>query len=255
MITEDSLIYLFLDARRNYMVNVGQGTFHTDKGTMDLKQLVGKPWGTAVETNLGVKYFALKPTLHDLCMRVSRQTQIIYPKDGAQILVKSGIGPDSRIIECGGGSAAMTTLMAHFIGPKGRIFVYERDEKFMKNAAKNLTRYGLIDRVEFKNREITPEAEFDETEIDFCMLDSGSPWDLIPAAHKALKGGHRLATICPNAEQMNKFAVTLEEMNYVCVECMELIVREWLARKTKGTRPVQHMASHTGFLVFGTKTV
>ena len=86
------------------------------------------------------------------------------------------------------------------------------------------------------------------------MIDIGSPWELIDAANKSLKGGARLASICPTYEQLTKTVFSLEEKGFVNIETMEVLVRKILVRRGK-TRPEQRMPSHTGWLVFGTKTL
>ena len=84
------------------------------------------------------------------------------------------------------------------------------------------------------------------------MIDIGSQWELIDAAYKSLKGGCRLATICPTFEQLSRTVFTLEDKGFINIESMEILVRRILVRRGK-SRPEQRMPSHTGFLVFATK--
>ena len=183
-------------------------------------------------------------------MKVKRQTQILYPKDIGMILTKAHIFPGAKVIESGVGSGALTTALANFIRPDGRVYSYERSEEFLKNAKKNLEKNGLAPWVEFNHCEVTDE--FQQKDADFVMIDIGSPWQLIDAAYKSLKGGCRLATICPTFEQLTKTVFTLEEKSFINIETMEILVRKILVRRGK-TRPEQRMPSHTGWLVFATK--
>jgi len=130
------------------------------------------------------------------------------------------------------------------------VYSYERNEEFLKNAKKNLEKNGLDKYVEFNHLEVTDD--FPQKEVDFVMIDIGSPWDLIDAARKSLKGGHRLATICPTFEQLTRTVFTLEEKGFINIETMEILLRRILVRRGK-TRPEQRMPSHTGWLVFATK--
>ena len=84
------------------------------------------------------------------------------------------------------------------------------------------------------------------------MIDIGSQWELIDAAYKSLKGGCRLASICPTFEQLTKFVFALEDKGFVNIETMEILLRKILVRRGK-TRPEQRMPCHTGWLVFATK--
>ena len=252
MIKEDSLILLYKDHQRNYLIKVKKGRFHTDKGFIDLEALVNKEYGQAIETNLGEKFYILQPDLYNLVMKVNRKTQIIYPKDIGLILLKSGIYPGARAIECGTGSGSLTTALANFLRPEGCVYSYERRKEFLDNSKKNLEKYGLDKWVVFKEKEIT--QEFDEQNVDFVMIDIGSPWELIDASYKALKPSGRFATICPSFEQLTETVFTLEEKKFVDIETVEILVRRILVRKGK-TRPEQRICSHTGFLVFATKTI
>ncbi|MCK4912820.1 MAG: tRNA (adenine-N1)-methyltransferase [Candidatus Omnitrophica bacterium] len=217
---------------------------------MKISSLIGKRFGEKVETNLGIPFYILRPYLYELIMKVRRKTQIMYPKDIGMILIRGNIFPGAKVIESGIGSGALTTALANFVRPTGRVYSYERNEEFLANAKKNLEKNGLSEWVELKNQEITDE--FDEKEADFIMIDIGSPWDLIDAAYKSLKGGSRLATICPTFEQLTRTVFTLEEKGFINIETMEILLRKILVRRGK-TRPEQRMPSHTGWLVFATK--
>ena len=103
-----------------------------------------------VQTNIGEKFYALKPDLYNLTMKVNRKTQIIYPKEIGTILIRSGIFPGARVLECGCGSGALTTALAHFIGDTGKVYSYERNQEFLENTKKNIEKVGLSKRVEFK---------------------------------------------------------------------------------------------------------
>ncbi|MDD4954960.1 MAG: tRNA (adenine-N1)-methyltransferase [Candidatus Omnitrophica bacterium] len=244
------MVYLYKDERRNYLVKIQGGRLHTDLGFLELKDIIGKEYGEYAETNLKHAFYILRPDLHELVMKIKRKTQILYPKDIGIILTKANIFPGARVIESGAGSGALTTAMANFVRPNGKVYSYDRNEEFLENAKKNIERYGLSEYVEFKLREVTDS--YDESEVDFVMIDIGSQWDLIDAAYKALKGGSRLATICPTFEQLTKTVFALEEKGFINIETEEILVRKILVRRGK-TRPEQRIPSHTGWLVFASK--
>jgi tRNA (adenine57-N1/adenine58-N1)-methyltransferase len=252
MIKQGDLVFLYHDERRNYLIKAGGGRLHTDKGFLDLNALIDKNFGENISTNLEVKFYILKPYLHEMIMKVKRQTQILYPKDIGIILTRAHIFPGARVVESGIGSGALTTALANFVRPNGKVYSYERNEDFLKNAQKNLEKNGLAEWVEFNHQEIT--EEFDQKDVDFVMIDVGSQWTLIDAAYKSLKGGCRLATICPTFEQLTRTVFTLEEKGFINIETVEVLVRRILVRRGK-TRPEQRMPSHTGWLVFATKII
>lgn len=250
MLEENDLIFLYNNDRRNFLLRLKGGRLHTDRGFIENKEIIGKEFGDEIKTNLGETFYILRPFLHELVMKVKRRTQILYPKDIGLILTKTHIYPGARVIECGIGSGALTTAMANFVRPNGKIYSYERNVEFLENAKKNLEKNGLAEWVEFNNQEITDT--FPQNDVDFVMIDIGSQWELIDAARKALKGGCRLATICPTFEQLSKTVFYLEETGFVNIETVEVFVRRILVRRGK-TRPEQQMPSHTGWLVFATK--
>ncbi|MBU2102999.1 MAG: tRNA (adenine-N1)-methyltransferase [Candidatus Omnitrophota bacterium] len=250
MIAQGDLVFVYKDERRNYLIKVQGGQMHTDLGYVDLTQLVGKEYGQAVATNLGHRFYLLRPYLYEMVMKIKRKTQIIYPKDIGTIITRANISPGARVIECGSGSGALTTALANFVRPAGKVYSYDRNQEFSENAKKNIERYGLSEYVDFKVREVIDI--FDEKEVDFVMIDIGSQWDLIDAAYGSLKGGCRLASICPTYEQLTRFVFTLEEKGFTNIESMEVLLRRILVRRGK-TRPEQQMPSHTGWLVFASK--
>ncbi len=252
MIKQGDLIFLYNDEKRNFLLKAEVKTLHTDKGFLKIGSLIGKEFGQKTETNLGFPFYILRPYLYELVMKVRRKTQILYPKDIGMILLRGNIFPGAKVIESGIGSGALTTALANFVRPNGRVYSYERNKEFLENAKKNLEKNGLSEWVELKHQEIT--TEFDEKEADFVMIDIGSPWELIDAAYKSLKGGCRLATICPTFEQLTKTVFSLEEKGFVNIETMEILLRRILVRRGK-TRPEQRMPCHTGWLVFATKII
>jgi len=252
MVQENDLVFLYNNERLNFLVKANKKTLHTNKGFFDISGVIGKKFGEKIETNLGVPFFILRPYLYEMIMKVRRKTQILYPKDIGMIITRANIYPGAKVIESGAGSGALTTALANFVRPTGKVYSYERNKEFLENAKKNLEKNGLIDWVEFKHLEVTDS--FEEKEVDFVMIDIGSPWELIDAAYNSLKGGSRLATICPTFEQLTKTVFTLEEKNFINIETMEILLRRILVRKGK-TRPEQLMPSHTGWLVFATKVL
>ena len=86
------------------------------------------------------------------------------------------------------------------------------------------------------------------------MLDLPSPWDGIPAAARALRGGGRIASLSPTYNQIEKAAGVLESHGFVFMETVEVLVRNIRVAYGK-TRPEERMVSHTGFLTFGRKAL
>jgi tRNA (adenine57-N1/adenine58-N1)-methyltransferase len=252
-ISEGDYVLLCLDPRRTYMVKVEAGkTFHTHKGYVKLDELIGKEFGVAFQSSLGILFTALKPTLEDYIMKSSRKTQITYPKDAALIVMFSGIGPGSRVVESGTGTGALTMTLAHYVKPQGRVYSYELREEFQKNAEKNLKRANLLDFVELKSGDVT--AGIEERDADAVVLDLAVPWLVVPHAYEALKASGTIVSFSPTIDQVVKTTEALKENNFVFIETVECMMRGMQVERGK-TRPHTMMTGHTGYITHARKTL
>jgi tRNA (adenine57-N1/adenine58-N1)-methyltransferase catalytic subunit len=222
--------------------------FETHRGILQHDDLIGKPWGTQVFSHLGSPFFLLQPSLADLLIDLPRTTQILYPKDIGFILVTMGIGHGQKVMEAGTGSGSMTTALAHAVGPNGQVISYEVKQDVQNLARKNLTRFGLDSRVDFKLRDI--EEGFDETDADSFFLDVPNPYDYIEEVRAALKPGGFLCCLIPTFNQVEKTLYALRQNNFAFVEVCEILLRYYQAIPNR-LRPTDRMVAHTGFLIFG----
>jgi tRNA (adenine57-N1/adenine58-N1)-methyltransferase len=252
-INEGDNILLYLDVRRTYMVKVQAGqTFHTHKGYIKFDDLIGKDYGSTFKGSLGIDFTVLKPTLTDYILKSQRNTQIIYAKDAALIVMFSGIGPGSKVVESGTGTGALTTALAHYVQPTGRIYSYDIREEGQKTAEKNLKRCGLIDFVELKLKDVV--TGIDEREVDAVVLDLAVPWLVVPQAYEALKPSGTIVSFSPTIDQVVKTVEVLREYNFVCIETFECIMRGMQIERGK-TRPQTLMTGHTGYITHARKVM
>jgi tRNA (adenine57-N1/adenine58-N1)-methyltransferase len=250
-ITDGDLIILYLDVRKTYMIKVEAGkTFHTHKGYVKFDDLIGNDYGAVYKSSLNISFTVLKPQLADFILKSSRNTQIIYAKDAALIAMYSGIGPGSRVVESGTGTGALTTAIAHYIKPNGKVYTYDIREESQKTAIKNLTRTGHIEYVESKLKDVTLGIE--EKDVDAVILDLAIPWLVIPHAYEALKPSGTIVSFSPTIDQVIKTVETLREHNFVCIETFECIMRGMQIERGK-TRPQTLMTGHTGYITHARK--
>jgi tRNA (adenine57-N1/adenine58-N1)-methyltransferase len=253
LITDGDYVLIYLDSRRTYMIKIEAGkTFHTHKGYLKLDEIIGKEYGEPIKSSLGVTFTTLKPILTDYIMKSGRNTQIVYPKDAALIVMFSGIGPGSRIVESGTGTGALTTALAHYVGSTGKVYTYELRSEFQKNAAKNLQRSKLIDNVELKSGDITMGIE--EQDLDAIILDLAVPWLVIPHAFKALKPSGVLVSFSPTIDQVVRTTEALRENGFVFIETVECMMRTMQVERGK-TRPQTLMTGHTGYITHARKII
>ena len=252
-IADGDYVLIYLDSRRTYMLKVESNkTFHTHKGYLKFDDLIGKEYGEPIKSSLGITFTTLKPNLTDYIMKSGRNTQIVYPKDAALIVMFSGIGPGNRVFESGTGTGALTTALAHYVGPTGKVYTYELRPEFQKNAAKNIQRAKLSSNVEMKSGDVTMGIE--ERDLDAAILDLAVPWLVIPHIYQALKPSGAIVSFSPTIDQVVRTTEALRENGFVFIETIECLMRTMQVERGK-TRPNTMMTGHTGYITHARKII
>ncbi|MCW3981695.1 MAG: tRNA (adenine-N1)-methyltransferase [Candidatus Bathyarchaeota archaeon] len=252
-IREGNNVLLLLNKRRSYLVTAEQGAdFHTHKGYLQFDHLIGREFGTRCVSSLGVEFVALKPALRDYVFKAQRKTQIMYPKDIALMIMYSGIGPGTRVVEAGTGAGALTTALAFYVGPSGRVYSYEIRPEFREIAHKNLRKASLDGVVELKSEDVTKGIA--EKDVDAVVLDLATPWLVATHAYAALKGSGSIVSFSPTIEQVVKTVESLEEAGFVDIGTFECIMRRMQVSRGK-TRPETLMTGHSGYLTYARKAL
>lgn len=252
-IQEGDDVLLYLSRKKTYLVKVERGkTFHTHKGYVQLEELIGKEYGNHLKSSMGTAFVALKPTIRDYIFKMFRRTQITYPKDISLVILFSGVGTGSRVVEAGTGTGALTSALAFYVKPTGRVYSYEVRSEFIETALKNLRRAGLSEYVEVKNRDIT--QGIDEKMVDAVVLDMATPWLVIAHAYSALKGSGSLVSFSPTIDQVVKTVEAMQESGFVGIETIECLIRRMQVERGK-TRPETLMTAHTGYITFARKAI
>ena len=248
---DGDLIQLVGLRHKHFILTLEAGAkFETHRGILQHDDLIGKSWGTQVFSHLGSPFFLLQPSLADLLTNLPRTTQIMYPKDIGFILVTMGVGPGQTVMEAGSGSGSMTTALAYAIGDSGRVISYEVKPDTQNLARKNLNRFGLASRVDFKLRDIA--EGFDETDADSFFLDVPNPYDYIAQVRAALKPGGFLCCLMPTFNQVEKVLQALRQNDFAFIEVCEILLRYFKPEPSR-LRPTDRMVAHTGFLAFARK--
>jgi|ECHhosMinimDraft_1075155.scaffolds.fasta_scaffold00095_17 tRNA (adenine57-N1/adenine58-N1)-methyltransferase len=250
-IEEGDEVLLYVDERRKYLIKVEKGkSFSTDKGTIKLDELIGLRYGSAIKLNQGEGYI-LKPSLIDLYRGGLRPSQVIYPKDIGYMILYSGIGPGSVILEAGTGSGYLTAALAHFVGETGKVYSYDMREDMQSKAEKNLKRLGLRERVELKLGDIREGVP--ENNVDAVFLDMPDPWNAIDAAKRSLKYSGSVLAFVPTIRQVELTYIAMDQSGFIDLRADHLLLTE-IRVKQNATRPKNVGVLHTGYIVFGRKT-
>ncbi len=246
----ETVLFVGEDGKR-VLVQLQRGAqFHTHRGFIRHDDILDRPLGRIVATQLGQVFLVLEPSTHDLIRYIKRSTQIIFPKDAAYIVQRLNLYPGRRVIEAGTGSGGLTLALARAVMPNGRVYSYEERQKMSNLAGRNLQRFGLLDYVDLKVQDVA--AGFAEREVDAVFLDLREPWLHLAAARAALKDGGFFGSLVPTTNQVSDLLRGLEANGFLDLEVQELLLRNYKPLADR-LRPADRMVAHTGFLVFARK--
>jgi tRNA (adenine57-N1/adenine58-N1)-methyltransferase len=245
---QDLVLLLGKDGKR-FIVRLSPGeSLHTHRGFIKHDDIVGQPLGAQLTSHLGHPFYLLRPSLHDLIMNVRRESQIVYPKESGYVLLKMNIMPGSRVIEAGTGSGAMTIALARGVMPSGKVYSYDRRQDMIDVAARNLSRLGVLEFVDFRCRGIA--EGFEEKEVDALFMDVREPQNYVGQVREALAPGSFFGCLVPTTNQVSALLEELERHDFVDLEVSEILLRHYKTVPAR-LRPEDRMVAHTGYLVFG----
>jgi tRNA (adenine57-N1/adenine58-N1)-methyltransferase catalytic subunit len=245
---EGDLVELVGLSHKHFILTLVQGEeFQSHRGVLKHDDIIGKPWGSQINSHMGSPFFLLQPSLADLLREIKRNTQIIYPKEIGYILLRLGITSGSRVGEAGTGSGALTTALAFTVGKEGRVYTYESNQERVNLATKNLKKVGLDSQVEFKLGDM--KDGFAEKDLDAVFLDMNNSYDYIRQVRASLKLGGFFGTILPTSNQVCRMIDALRQEKFAFIDILEISMRFYKAESDR-FRPVDRMVAHTGFLIF-----
>lgn len=246
---EGDLVMLVAEDRKQFIFSLRSGEqFQTHHGILEHDDLIGRDWGSQVQSHMGRPFYLLEPSLRDLLLLIKRRSQIIFPKDIGYILLRLSVGPGKRILEAGTGSGALTLALAWAVGPEGRVLSVDRRPDMQRLARANLTQAGLADRVDFIQGDI--EDPLDLYEVDGVFLDLPDPHVALEPALRPLRQGGTFGAIVPTANQMSELLASMESHGFTDIDVCEILLRFYKTVPAR-LRPADRMVAHTGLLAFG----
>ncbi len=263
MIKSGEFILLYHSSQTKFLIEYTPNSeFNCHKGQIILHENLS--FGEKLITNKGYIFYVLPSTLKDRAMKVKRSHTIVYPKEAPRIIYELGILPGKKIAEIGTGSGAFTMIIAETIGKDGELVTIDISEISHQTAKKNITRLGkenLLDNIKFilcnSAEELSdinnPKISF-ENYFDAVFVDIPTPWEVIPLVNKILKKGYRAGFLSPTVEQVAKTYESLEQNNFVDLDCFEILERK-MKIKTGQSRPVDRMVAHTAYIYFASSTL
>lgn len=229
---------VIIDRKGNWYYHK-KGDFHSLYGIIKEKDLKNG----IIKSNIGKEFIVFDADFSDLFNKIKRGPAIILEKDVGYIIAKTGINPESKILDAGAGCGVLSARLARI---SKNVTAYENNKEFLEIAKNN---FEFLDvKVKLKEKDIYEGIE--EKDLDLITLDLLEPWKVIPHA-KVLKSGGYLVVYVPSITQVSKFVESLDK-DFILEEVIELVKRDWYVEGLK-VRPKSRMIGHTGFLVFARK--
>ena len=252
-IKQNSSVLFYFNNSKKWLVKISKKeSLHTHIGVIKHVDAIGKEYGSRLVTNKEKYVYLLKPTMYDYVMKIQHGTQIVYPKDLGYIVARAGIGSGQKILEIGTGSGSLTSFVANIVKPRGHVFTFDVDEKFMQIAEKNILKAGVSKYVTQHNLDLKTAKKMPLADMDVALIDLGDPWTVIPQVRKMLKGSGCIFAICPTMNQLEKLTSSLVENEFTDIESTEHILRTIEAREGKTRHSFQGIG-HTTYLCFARK--
>lgn len=250
-ISEGDIVCLVSEDNKKWFVRVEKRSFSTHRGIINLEEIIGKKPGGFVLTNTNQKLYYFIPSLEEIILHyVKRSTQIIYPKDAGYLILKLGIKEGMKVFEAGTGSGAMTLVLAHYVGNKGKVHTYEERKEFSIKAEKLLKDFGLEKRVCFHIKNI--EEEIEEKDFDCGIIDLKEPERVLENVINSLSYGASFGIIVPTTNQVSAVISVCENLQVFNLEVCEILFRKYKINPER-LRPFDVMVGHTAYLITGRK--
>ncbi|MHA2091847.1 MAG: methyltransferase domain-containing protein, partial [Candidatus Kariarchaeaceae archaeon] len=97
-------VLIIFDERRRWIRKVVDEEFHCNFGFINLGDVVGMRYGSTINTNKEVTLQLVPPLLLDWIIDFKHESQVIYEKDAAPIILLLDIKPNDVVFEVGTGS-------------------------------------------------------------------------------------------------------------------------------------------------------
>lgn len=220
---------------------------HTQHGFVRKEDLMKAKEGDILKSNTDKEFFIFSPSFIDLYRKIKRDAQIIPLKDIGLIIAETGINKESKVLDAGSGSGALTCFLASIAK---EVTTYEIREDFIEIVKANIDFLGLKN---IKTKNIDIYDKIDDGDIDVIILDLPEPWKAIENCAKALKAGGFLVSYSPSVPQVADFVNAARNNDgFVYLKTVEIVEREWEVEKRK-VRPKSSGIGHSGFLSFARK--
>ena len=254
-ICEGDPVLIIIDNKRRFIAEARPGAvIYTDRGAVPLGQAIGMPYGSRLPLPGGRSAVLLRPMLDDLLLiGYARRSQVIYPKDLGYMVLVGGVGPGTRVAEAGVGSGFLTSVLAYLVGDEGRVYGFDVREDMLRTARRNLSRAGLLERVELALHDVREGIPVER--VDAVFLDLPDPWNVVEHAYRVLRPSGRIVVFQPTVNQVEKTVASMRRHGgFIDIRTVEILLREYIVEEGR-TRPYTRMIGHTGFITYARRAL
>jgi tRNA (adenine57-N1/adenine58-N1)-methyltransferase catalytic subunit len=235
---------LIAEQGKKFYVRDISNDFHNQFGFLKATDMKKAKDGSTLVSNTGKEFTIISPLFIDLYEKMKRSAQIIPLKDVGSIITFTGINKNSKIVDAGAGSGALSCFLAHIAK---EVVTYEIRDDFYKVVENNIKSLGLKN-IKLKKKDIYEGIS--EKNQDLITLDLPEPWKVVGIAAKALKVGGFIASYSPTVPQVMDFVNEIKSnKEFVYIKTIEILEREWDVDSRK-VRPKSQAIGHSGFITF-----
>lgn len=216
------------------------GDLHTQLGLVTEEELKTKQ----KVKNKDTEFIITNAGFLDNFEKLKRGPQIMLPKDIGPIITGTNLNKNSKVLEIGTGSGALTCFLSQFVKS---IISYEIRPDHLTIAEKNLEDFE-IKNVKLINKDAILGIK--EKDFDAAIIDIKEPWLVIDNVEKVLKSSGYIVSYSPSITQSDLLVKQAEKnSNLKVIKTTETIEREWDIQG-KVVHPKMRMLGHTAFLTF-----
>lgn len=169
-------------------------------------------------------------------------------KDAAAIVAATGLQPDWRCLDLGGGSGFLALFLTNLV-PNGSVTCYEIKKENVEVIKYNIG-ISCLKNIKLFNK---PAEKFSGKNFDLITMDFKNAEKIVKKCYSALEKGGFLAVYSPHIEQQIKVTAEMEKAKFLNIKTAETIRREWTSIKGF-THPIPSQITHTGFITFARKS-
>jgi len=184
----------------------------------------------------------------DVEKKLKRGPQIITRKDASIIVAETGLKPDWKCLDLGGGSGFLSLFLARFL-QAGSVLTYEIKKEHADIINENIKRLGF-GNIKVINK---PAEKFTGKGYDLITVDMKGAEKIMDRCHAALKEKGWLVVYSPHINQQLAGKKKMEKAGFSNIYTLETIQRFWKIDTRGFAHPEHTQLVHTGFITFARK--